>query len=79
LYYDDGNGYVDLGLDNNYDFDDDGNLIAVTDRTWLSINGRVVAYYHTDTQEDGDNYTITGYVPAFLNGTRVNLILVFTN
>ncbi len=79
LYYDDGTGYVDLGLDNNYDFDDEGNLIAVTDRTWLSINGRVVAYYHTDTQEDGDNYTITGYVPALLNGTRVNLILVFTN
>ena len=26
-----------------------------------------------------DNYTITGHVPALLNGERVNLILVFDN
>ncbi|MCR4645401.1 MAG: peptidase C11, partial [Oscillospiraceae bacterium] len=77
MFYDDGTGYVDLGLDNLFSFDDAGNLVADTDRNWLSINGQVVAYYHTDTTEDGDNYTISGYVPAMLNGERVNLILVF--
>ncbi len=79
MFYDDGMGYVDLGLDNLYDFDENGNLVADTDRTWLSINGQPVAYYHTDTVENGDEYTITGYVPAMLNGERVNLILVFDN
>ncbi len=79
MFYDDGTGYVDLGLDNLYSFDDMGNLIADTDGTWLSINGQPVAYYHTDTVENGEEYTITGYVPAMLNGERVSLMLVFNN
>ena len=79
MFYDDGGGYVDLGLDNVYSFDDQGALLASTDRTWLAIDGQPVAYYHLDTVDDGENYTITGYVPAMLNGERVNLILVFDN
>lgn len=79
MFYDDGSGYIDLGLDNIYDFDDNGNLIPDTDRNWLAINNQPVAYYHTDTTEIGDDYTITGYVPTMLNGDRVNLILVFDN
>ncbi len=79
VFYDDGEGFIDLGLDNVYEFDDAGNLIGDTDRTWLAINGQPVAYYHLSTVEDGDNYTITGRVPALLNGERVNLILVFDN
>lgn len=77
MFYDDGEGYIDLGLDNMFEIDNDGNLIAETDKTWLAINGQPVAYYHTTTVEDGDNYTITGYVPAMLNGNRVNLLLTF--
>ena len=77
MFYDDGTGYVNLGLDNLYGFDDNKNLVADTDRNWLSINGQPVAYYHTSTMENGGNYTISGYVPALLNGERVNLILVF--
>ncbi|MBE6876488.1 MAG: peptidase C11 [Ruminococcus sp.] len=79
MFYDDGTGYVDLGLDNLYGFDENGSLVADTDRTWLSINGQPVAYYHMDTVENGEEYTITGYVPAMLNQERVNLILVFDN
>ncbi len=79
MFYDDGSGYIDLGLDNIYSFDDDGNLIADTEKNWLSIDGNVVAYYHTDTIENGDDYSIRGYVPAMLNGDRVNLMIVFDN
>ena len=79
MFYDDGTGYVDLGLDNIYSFDDSGALVASTDRTWLAINGQPVAYYHLDTVDDGENYTITGYVPVLLNGERSNLILTFDN
>ena len=79
MFYDDGKGYIDLGLDNMYDFTPDGDLIAATDRTWVSINGQPVAYYHVDTTENGDSYSITGRVPALLNGKRVNLWLVFDN
>lgn len=77
MFYDDGTGYVDLGLDNVYDFDDDKNLVADTDRNWVAVNGQVVAYYHTDTTVNGDNYRIDGYVPCLLNGERAKLLLVF--
>ncbi|MCR5100020.1 MAG: peptidase C11 [Butyrivibrio sp.] len=79
VFYDDGEGYVDMGLDNLYSFDDDGNLVADVDGTWISINDQPVAYYHTDTTDDGENYTITGYVPAMLNDKKVHLILIFDN
>ena len=78
MFYDDGEGYIDLGLDNIYSFDN-GNLVADTEKNWLSINGNVVAYYHTDTTKSGNDTIISGYVPAFLNGERVNLIIQFVN
>lgn len=79
VFFDDGEGYIDLGLDNVFELDEDGNLIGDYDNTWLAIDKQPVAYYHLDTVEDGDDYTITGYVPALLNGDRVKLILVFDN
>ncbi|MBR1931891.1 MAG: peptidase C11 [Lachnospiraceae bacterium] len=80
MFYDDGEGYVDLGLDNMFGFDEEGNLVADTSGTWLAINGQVVPYYHLDTiEEGGDAYTISGRVPVLLNGVRANLILVFTD
>ncbi|HCJ41585.1 clostripain-related cysteine peptidase [uncultured Ruminococcus sp.] len=78
VFYDDGEGYMNMGLDNMYSFED-GKLAADTDKTWVSINGTPVCYYHTDTVENGDDYTISGYVPALLNGERVDLILKFTD
>ena len=79
MFYDDGTGYIDLGLDYLFAFDDDGKLVADTDKDWFSINGNVVAYYHTDTVQSGNDLIISGYVPALLNGERVNLIVQFVN
>ena len=79
MFYDDGQGFIDLGLDNVFDFDANGALVGETDGTWLAINGQPVAYYHTTTTDDGENYTISGYVPALLNEERVELVLVFDN
>ena len=76
VFLDDGNGYIDLGMDNVYELD--GNdLFETYDGTWLSIDGEPVAYYYLDTVEEGDNYVISGYVPAILNGERVKLMLNF--
>jgi hypothetical protein len=77
IFYDDGEGYVDLGLDNVYDFDDDGNLKAQTDKTWIAIDGQIVGYKVIDIQGSEDGYAITGRVPCYINGDRANLILVF--
>lgn len=77
LFYDDGEGYIDLGWDNVFSFDENGALIGDTARTWLAINGQPVAYYYINTIEEGETYTITGRVPTLLNGQRVDLLLVF--
>lgn len=78
VFFDDGKGFIDLGCDN--DFILEGNdLVGEDDGTWLSINGQPVAYYYLGTEEVGDEYRITGYVPAYLNGIRVRLMLVFDN
>ena len=77
MFYDDGSGYLDLGIDNVFTIEDD-TLIADTDRTWVAVNGQPVAYYHTDTIKNDEEKTINmGYVPALLNGSRVKLIIVF--
>ncbi len=77
LFYDDGTGYIDLGLDNAYDIDEEGNPIAPSDRTWLSIDGQVVTYLRIDTQGDSDNSAIMGRVPVLINDVRADLILIF--
>lgn len=77
---DDGKGYLDLGTDNVFDIQ--GNTLrGEFDGTWMSIDGHPVAYYYLNTveSEDGEQYVITGYVPALLNGNQVRLILVFDN
>lgn len=76
-FYDDGEGYVDLGLDTIMEFDEEGNLLAPEDKTWLGIDKQIVAFYVIDAQGDDDNYTITGRVPCEINGQRANLIIVF--
>ncbi len=78
VYVDDGEGYIDLGLDNVADYDEDGDLIMDYDGTWLSLNGQIVAYYLVSEDQVGEDYTIIGRVPAMLNGERVNIILAFT-
>ena len=79
LFYDDGGGYIDLGLDNVFDFDEEGGLLGKAElgESWLAVDGQPVAYYHTATVDDGTNYTITGRVPVLHNGVRSELILVF--
>ena len=84
VYYDDGEGFIDLGLDNVFEFDKNGGLLGTYDGTWLAINGQPVAYYYESTVDDGTNYTITGRVPALLTNStmdsqRVDLLLVFDN
>ena len=49
MYFDDGEGLIELGLDNVFDFDDQGNMVSANDGTWLSIDGYSVAYYHIAT------------------------------
>ena len=76
VYLDDGEGYIDLGNDNVYEFDDDGDLKVDFDYTWISINGVIVPFYAETEEQTDDYWYTTGYVPAELNGsTDIEIVL----
>ena len=80
VWVDDGTGYIDLGLDNIFEFDDDNDLIMDYDSMWLALDDHIVSYYLlTDEYVDDNNYTTTGYVPALVNGERVNILIEFSD
>ena len=79
MFVDDGQGFIDLGLDNVYEFDEAGNLLAPSECTWIAINEQPVAYYHESTVDDGENYSIMGRIPVLYNGERSELVVEFTN
>ena len=76
LYFDDGEGYIDMGYDPEYTRE--GNdLVYDFGGTWLSIDRQPVAYYRTALIETEACLIEVGYVPAIVNDIRANLILVF--
>lgn len=79
VFVDDGEGYIDLGLDTAYDFDKEGNLKGEYDGAWVAVDNQIVAFYHTDTYDDGTNYRVCGRIPVLLNGDRADLIVVYDN
>ena len=79
MFYDDGEGYLDLGMDTVYEFDDAGNLLAPTEITWIAVNEQPVAYYHESTVQSGESYSITGRIPVLYNGERAELVAVFSD
>ena len=79
VFYDDGEGFIDFGLDNTYTFTNDGALVAEYDGTWLAIDNQVVPYYFVSQSVDGNAWSVTGRIPVLLNGERAELIIVFDN
>ena len=64
VFVDDGEGFIDLGLDNVFEFD--GNdLLLDFDNTWLTVNGHVAAFYMDSADEDAT----VGHIPAMLTQT----------
>lgn len=79
VFIDDGEGFIDLGLDNVFEYNDGGDLIMEFDGTWIAINGRIVSYYMVSDDRNGDSYLIKGRVPVMLNGQLADIILVSDN
>ena len=68
IYVNDGEGYIDLGVDNiGYSFDGNDMLLTYAGN-WLTVNRHLVAYYMTsDTEEADGSYTTCGIIPAMLD------------
>lgn len=77
VFVDDGAGYIDLGMDNTYMFDNDGDLQIDWDHTWLSLNGHIVPYYMVSDSEDKGIRTTLGRIPAMLNDELVYIMVMF--
>ena len=79
VFVDDGDGYIDLGLDNVIEYNDDGDLIDDWDGTWLTVEDRPVALYPiSDEDQDGNGlYITTKFTPVLVNGERMNLVIEF--
>lgn len=72
---DDGEGYIDLGRDDSFTFDDDGDLIASFSQTWVAIDGNIVCFYAQEYTQEGAYFRYTGYTPVLLNGEMRELVL----
>lgn len=70
LFYDDGEGYIDLGTDNYFEVDDDGALLVDYDGLWFTLGDAVVPLYVSATED-----SVEGYIPCELNGEYVNLVV----
>lgn len=79
MFIDDGEGYIDLGFDNVFEFDEEGSLLGINDYTWLTVDGNYMAYYYDSASTDGKKYVITGHSPVLYNGERADLIFTFDN
>lgn len=80
MFIDDGEGYLDLGKDNTFEFNNNGDLIIDSDGSWLCVNDHVVSYtFVSDEYVDENNRKIVGYIPAYLNDERVDLVVNFLN
>jgi hypothetical protein len=80
-YYDDGEGYVELGADAIYEFDVDGDLIVSYDYTWVALDGQIVPFYSIEdvSDEEGNFLYNYGYVPCEINGEDAEIILLWSN
>ena len=78
VWVDDGEGYIDLGLDPVYNFDDNGALIVEYEGTWLGINDQVMSYYPMYAEYVSEyEYRYGYYSPILLNGQRADIIFEF--
>ncbi len=77
IFYDDGAGYIDLGLDQVFEWTPEGNLKADLSGAWLALNGQICPFYRTSSSDDGTNWSMNGYIPVKLNGWQAQLLVTF--
>ena len=75
FYRDSEGGFIDLGLDNVYDWDSSGGLIGDTTGAWITLNGQIVAYYVERVCADTDE--AYGYIPVLINDERYELLTYY--
>jgi len=79
VFLDDGEGYIDLGADAMYEFDNDGDLLIDFDNTWVALDGELVCFYTQEDVNDGNTRYTYGVAPVLYNGKDAELVVVWDN
>ena len=81
LFYDDGEGYIDLGLDLTTDcFTKSGELVGEYSGYWLGLGDWTCAYYlESEVTDEEGNLTISGRIPVLFNEQRGYLKVQWVN
>lgn len=78
VFLDDGEGYIALGADSLFEFDEDGDMLVEFDNTWVALNGQICCYYAVeDIYEDDDSWSTWGIVPIWYNNQDAELIVAW--
>lgn len=75
VLYDDGGGYIDLGVDNMAEFNSAGDLLVTFDNTWVSLDGSPVCFYFATENFDTENWYTYGYAPALVNDELCDVVI----
>ena len=75
VFVEDGDGYMNLGMDSSYTFKQDGALVGKYDRTWLGYEDTLVMFNYEDTVIEDGKMILSGNVPILLNGERAELLV----
>lgn len=79
VFADDGEGFIDLGADGIYEFDDDGDLLVQFDYYWVALDGQIVCFYQEDEDydEEDDYWYSYGVVPIWFEEEEAELVVVW--
>ncbi|MDD3334859.1 MAG: clostripain-related cysteine peptidase [Eubacteriales bacterium] len=75
----DEDGQIVMGVDDVIAYDDDGDIIADFDGTWVALNGQIVPFYSEEYTEIGDSFRYSGCVPAEIDGEDREIVIIWDN
>ncbi|MDL2229378.1 clostripain-related cysteine peptidase [Treponema sp. OttesenSCG-928-L16] len=79
VFLDDGEGFIDLGADSVYEYDEDGDLLIVFDNTWVALDGQLVCFYTKEDVAEGDFWFNWGVVPVLYQDEYAEIIVRWDN
>ena len=71
-------GFIALGTDDYYVWDEENDLIVGYDKTWVFLDGQIVPFFNEESYSEDDHYISYGYVPCEYNGVKAQIIIVWS-
>jgi len=79
VFLDDGEGYIGLGADAMYEFNDDGDLLIDFDNTWVALDGELVCFYTREDVNEGNTWYTYGAAPVLYDDKEAEIVVAWDN